>query len=91
MVYKNAREILPERLLSELQKYVEGTLIYVPGRDSKCEWGVKSGARTHYAARNSQIAAGYAQGSSISCLADEYCLSEDSIKKILRKRICKCV
>ncbi len=85
MVYKNARDILPEKLLLQLQEYVEGTLVYVPGRESKCEWGEKSGARTHYAARNLEIAEAFAQGGSIASLAEQYCLSEDSIRKILRK------
>ena len=36
MKYKNAAEILPERLLKELQTYTEGELLYIPKLRRRC-------------------------------------------------------
>ena len=33
MQYKNARDVLPDRLLKELQQYVSGETIYIPRSD----------------------------------------------------------
>lgn len=52
MKYKNAQDILPDRLLRELQSYVSGEMLYVPNEDSKRQWGEASGARSYYKQRN---------------------------------------
>ena len=39
MKYKNAQEILPDRLLKELQQYVSGETIYVPNAQEKKAMG----------------------------------------------------
>lgn len=40
MKYKNAKSVLPEWLFKELQQYVQGEMIYVPGNDSiRAGWG----------------------------------------------------
>ena len=50
MAYKNARDVLPEALLAQVQRYCSGELLYVPAKtDSKIVWGGRSGARKHYA------------------------------------------
>ena len=38
MKYINAAEILPEQLLKELQKYVDGKVLYIPKASGKKEW-----------------------------------------------------
>ena len=48
MKYVNAAEILPERLLRELQTYIDGDVLYVPRQTSKKEWGTVSGSRSFY-------------------------------------------
>ena len=53
MKYKNAQDILPDRLLRELQSYVSGEMLYVPNEDSKRQWGEASGARSYYKQRKS--------------------------------------
>lgn len=83
MKYKNAQEILPDRLLKELQRYVSGETIYVPNAQGKKQWGEASGARNYYKKRNAQIRGKFRSGSSIEELADEYNLSADSIRKIV--------
>lgn len=83
MKYKNAQEILPDRLLKELQQYVSGETIYVPNAQEKKQWGEASGARNYYKKRNEQIRGEFRNGSSIEELADEYNLSADSIRKIV--------
>lgn len=83
MKYKNAQEILPDRLLKELQQYVSGETIYVPNVQAKKQWGETSGARSYYKQRNAQIREKYQQGGSIEKLAEEYHLSMDSIRKIV--------
>lgn len=38
MKYINAAEILPEKLLRELQTYADGELLYIPKASAKKEW-----------------------------------------------------
>ena len=83
MKYKNAQEILPDRLLKELQQYVSGETIYIPNAQGKKQWGETSGARTYYKERNAQIRQKYGDGYSMEELADAYNLSVDSIRKIV--------
>ena len=72
MKYKNAQDILPDKLLRELQQYISGGVLYVPSADTKKSWGEVSGARTYYKQR---------------CTAEElalnYGLSVEAIHKIV--------
>ncbi|WP_127529491.1 CD3324 family protein [Paenibacillus kobensis] len=84
MKYMNADMILPEELLKEVQKYVNGGMIYVP----KCEgtrkgWGENTGGRRLIQLRNVDIRQQFAQGATIPQLMERYYLSCDSIKKIV--------
>lgn len=85
MKYRNAADILPEELLSEVRKYAAGELLYVPREEARSEWGAASGARAFYAARNQEIRHKYHEGKRIGELADEYGLSTDTIRRILYK------
>jgi len=44
MKYKNAQDILPDKLLQELQTYISGETLYIPNIESKKQWGEQSGA-----------------------------------------------
>jgi len=83
MAYKNARDVLPPQLIKEIQKYIDGDLIYIPASLVKSEWGKKNGARQKYAERNFAICEQYRSGVSAAELANRYFLSVDSIKKIV--------
>ena len=83
MKYKNAQEILPDRLLKELQQYISGETLYIPKTDERKNWGENSGARSYYKRRNAEIRKKYGQGKTMDELAEEYNLSVDSIRKIL--------
>ena len=39
MAYRNARDIFPEGLLRQIQKYVSGETIYIPAGVEKKDWG----------------------------------------------------
>jgi len=84
LAYKNAREVLPEALLRQIWKYVEGENIYIPKKEeSRAAWGSLSGTRQEYEARNAQIRARYAASATVEELAEEFCLSVESIRKIV--------
>lgn len=80
MKYINAAEILPERLVRELQTYLDGELLYIPRAK---DWGADSGSRAFYRERNENIKKLYREGASIDTLAKRYRLAESTIKKIL--------
>lgn len=83
MKYENAWNVLPEELLKEVQKYAAGKLLYIPSGEEKRAWGETSGYRDQLQRRNLMIRNKYANGMTVSELADEYYLSLDSIKKII--------
>ena len=84
MAYKNARDVLPDALLRQIWKYVEGENLYIPKRqESRAAWGSQSGIRREYEERNEKIRARYASNASIEEIADEFCLSVESIRKIV--------
>lgn len=87
MRYKNASHVLPDDLLKEVQKYVAGEAIYIPGLELKKKWGEGSGARGFYQERNKKIKRDYQMGATIDELVERYALSEDRIKHIIYKKI----
>lgn len=83
MKYENAKELLPEDLLKEVQKYAGGKLLYIPVENEIRSWGEASGYRQKLLKRNVMISNRYKSGATLSELAEEYFLSLDSIKKIV--------
>jgi hypothetical protein len=84
MSYIKADQMLPPDLLREVQKYVQGSLMYVPRETNvRQAWGSRSGARASLDSRNAAIRTAKASGKRIDDLADEYGLSPDGIRKIL--------
>lgn len=84
MKYVNAKILLPDALVEELQKYIQGGYIYIPAiqEQRKC-WGELSGYRQELQQRNNRIMDEYRKGVSIDELAEEYCLSIYTIRKII--------
>ncbi|WP_197029589.1 CD3324 family protein [Butyrivibrio sp. AE3004] len=83
MKYENAKNILPEKLLEEVQKYAEGKVIYIPKKESAKGWGEASGYRKRLNKRNSIICNRYSAGHSIMEIAEEFYLSPETIKKLV--------
>ncbi len=84
MKYINAKEVLPEALLEQLQHYVQGKMIYIPGRDAeRAAWGESNGTRAQYRQRNREIVMLYRSGTRVDDLAERYHLSPCSIRKIV--------
>ncbi len=38
MKYENDKDIFPERLLKQIQKYAAGNLVYIPATENKKDW-----------------------------------------------------
>lgn len=85
MKYKNASNVLPDELVKAVQKYAAGQTLYFPKATSRKQWGEESGARTFFQQRNEEIRQKYLEKVSIERLADEYCLSEETVRKIVFK------
>lgn len=84
MRYVKAESILPDDLLKEVQKYIQGEYVYIPSKDdTRKKWGEKSGNRDFLRSRNEDIYNKHKNGYTISALAEEFFLSIDSIKKIV--------
>lgn len=87
MKYKNAQDILPEEILENIYKYIDGGYLYIPRRaEEKKAWGESSGLKSEIKKRNLEIYNKYLDNISVDNLAKEYYLSESSIKRI----ICEC-
>jgi DNA-binding NarL/FixJ family response regulator len=87
MKYVNVNTVLPETLIAEIQKYVQGETIYIPKKENThSTWGSRSGARKLLDERNKAIKEAFHNGLSIQELADEHFLSVESIKKIVYRK-----
>ena len=86
MKYKKASDVLPEALIKEVQKYAAGETLYFPKDREREKWGEITGSRSFYQQRNEEIRQKYLQKMSIAHLAEEYCLSVETIRKIVFSR-----
>lgn len=87
MRYVRIDRILPDDLVKEIQKYIHGEYVYIPSPlEKRKKWGEKSKSRDYLKARNEKILKQYIGGQSISNLAEEFFLSDSSIKKIVYKK-----
>ena len=87
MKYSNGKQVLPEALIGEIQKYIQGEYIYIPKKpEAKKRWGESSGNRELIRARNTEIHQKFSNGATFEQLANEFYLSTDSIRKIIYKK-----
>ena len=87
MSYIKAEEILPEELIRQIQKYVDGVYIYIPRKpETRHPWGQKTDYKIELKIRNDRIRSDYAAGTSVAALSRRYHLSEKSIRRILQKQ-----
>ena len=86
MGYRKAVDVLPDELISEIQKYIDGQMLYIPRKSEEHSgWGEKSGIREKLEKRDNRISDEYVSGKAIPDLSREYYLSEKSIQRIIRK------
>lgn len=87
MKYVNATNVLPEELVMELQKYIQGETLYIP-KEKKAhrKWGANSGARERIEKRNERMKEAFVDGASIEELASCFFLSQETVKKIVYKK-----
>ncbi|PEX87276.1 CD3324 family protein [Bacillus cereus] len=84
MKYVKATTVLPESLIAEIQKYVQGETIYIPKQETEhYKWGTQSGGRKQLDERNKAIKDAFKSGIAIHKLAEKYFLSGETIKKIV--------
>ena len=83
MKYRNAKDVFPEKLLRQIQKYVSGETIYIPAGVEKKDWGETSRYQQYIRERNAAIRDAFRDGKAIEALMEEYSLSYDTIKRIV--------
>ena len=85
MGYVQALEILPEGLIEEIQKYINGQVIYIPKiKSNRCKWGEKTDSKAYFRERNFEIYNSYKHGTTVFDLSEKYFLTPKSIKRIIR-------
>lgn len=84
MRYINAADVLPDELLKEITRYVNGELLYIPSVSAKSAWGEKSGSKQYYLERNRRIKELFHNGKSIGELSELFGLSYETLRKIIR-------
>lgn len=84
MKNSNAETILPKELLFEIQRYVQGELLYIPKlKNNYKKWGDITQSKVLISTRNDEIRSAFDSGSKINELCRQYSLSPESIKKIV--------
>lgn len=87
MGYKNGKEILPDELLRQIQKYADGEVVYIPRKEERRKlWGENTGSKRLTETRNAEIYEKYRGGCRVIDLAKEYHISIQGIYKILAKQ-----
>ncbi len=80
-----ALEVLPERLIEEIQQYVDGQVIYIPKiKSKKFRWGERTDSKVYFKERNLAIYNGYKNGITVFELSEKYFLTPKSIQRIIR-------
>lgn len=87
MKYVKAQTVFPSSLLTEIQKYVQGELVYIPKLPDNYEkWGANTNTKRAVAQRNDDIIQSFKAGATISELVELFYLSEETIKKIVYRQ-----
>ncbi len=83
MKYENAKDVLPEELFEQVQKYASGKLLYFPISGERRGWGTLTGNRFRNEKRNEEIRRLFGDGYSHEELSEKYYLTPESIKNIV--------
>lgn len=84
MKYINANDVLPEELLSMIQKYYQGGYLYIP-KENYCEVKQQTEYKIELEKRNQRIYLKHLEGRTNGQLGKIYHLSESSIRRIISK------
>lgn len=84
MKYINANKVLPEDLISSIQKYYQGGYLYIP-KNNYCKVKRRTDYKIELEKRNKHIFLKHLEGKSNIELGSIYHLSESSIRRILLK------
>ena len=80
MRYINAGDLLPEALVRELQRYVQGACLYVPVDPTQRKgWGERFRRPGHAGPAERAIRRAFRQGASLEALGEAYHLSPSAI------------
>ena len=81
MKYVKAQTIFPQPLLAEIQKYIQGEMVYMPKLpDNYAKWGANTDLKGAAVLRNNKIVAAFKTGTTIPELAKEFYFSEEQLK-----------
>lgn len=84
MKYEKAENILPQHVVEIIQKYMDGGYIYIPRKnENKKSWGSNTDTKKYLNVRNKNIYNKYCTGISVKDLAEQYFLTENSIRRII--------
>ncbi|GKU24213.1 CD3324 family protein [Clostridium folliculivorans] len=87
MKYEKAQNILPNSIIEQIQKYIDGGYIYIPRKDeNKKAWGENTDTKKQLSTRDSEILYKYSSGIPVKILAEQYFLTESSIRRIIRNK-----
>ena len=84
MKYTNANDVLPEELLSMIQKYYQGGYLYIP-KGNHCEAKQRTDYKIELEKRNQHIFLKHLEGRTNGQLGNIYHLSESSVRRIISK------
>ena len=86
MSYVNAEDVLPKHLVEEIQKYVDGQLLYIPRKmENSLAWGEKKVTKEELLRRNQEIIDYYKDGHTVEELSKLFFLSEKRIRGIIHE------
>ena len=84
MKHVKAQAVFPQSLLDEIQKYVQGELVYIPKVPGTYkQWGANTNAKKLVAQRNKDMVQAFKTGATIAQLAALHFLSQETVKKIV--------
>lgn len=83
MKYVNSKNVLPEALINEIRQYAQGVYIYIPKEDHHKYQREETEHQKTIGYRNRRIYDAYLRGESFGLLAEKFCLSNKSIRRIV--------
>lgn len=87
MGYVNASEVLPKELVEQIQKYVDGQILYIPKPKNEWrKWGENTDTKAYIEQRNAELYMEYKGGASVLELSKRYFLDPKSVRRILRAK-----